>query len=106
MNPGGVRERRRWSRNAMHVLVVEDDPKLAALLRRGLSVDGSIVDLVASGREGLDRAQSDAYDVVVLDLTLPDLDGIEVARRLRADGSTLPILMLTARDALHDRIRG
>jgi DNA-binding response OmpR family regulator len=90
----------------MHILVVEDDLRLAALLRKGLCVDGTVVDVVHGGYAGLDRARSDAYDALVLDLTLPDLDGIDVAHRLRADGSALPILMLTARDALHARIQG
>jgi DNA-binding response OmpR family regulator len=58
------------------------------------------------GYEGLERAESDVFDVVILDLMLPGLDGVEVARRLRADGIDTPILMLTARDALHDRLQG
>lgn len=90
----------------MHVLVVEDDHSLADLLRRGLTQESHIVDVVYSGTEGLARAESDVYDALVLDVMLPGIDGLEVARRLRADHSALPILMLTARDALHDRLRG
>jgi DNA-binding response OmpR family regulator len=90
----------------MHVLLVEDDPKLTALLRKGLGREGHVVDTVLCGGEGLQRAQSDAYDAVILDLTLPDLDGLEVARRLREEGSSVPILMLTARETLRDRVQG
>src|SRR5664279_2596828 len=102
------RQLRRWSHQgvAMHVLVVEDDPKLAALLCKGLARDGHVVDSVMRGADGLERAQSDAYDAVILDLTLPDMDGLEVARRLREDGSSVPILMLTARETLRDRVQG
>jgi two-component system, OmpR family, copper resistance phosphate regulon response regulator CusR len=94
-----------WSAS-LHLLVIEDDPKLTVLLRKGLVIDGHVVDTVRCGADGLERAQSDAYDAVILDLTLPDLDGLEVARRLRDDGSSVPILMLTARDALRDRVHG
>jgi DNA-binding response OmpR family regulator len=90
----------------MHVLVVEDDRSLAELLRRGLTQERHIVDVVHDGLEGLDRAASGAYDAVVLDLMLPRLDGLDVARRLRSYGATTPVLMLTARDGLHDRLRG
>jgi two-component system OmpR family response regulator len=90
----------------MHVLLVEDDPKLTALLRKGLASEGHVVDTVLRAKEGLERAQSDAYDAVILDLTLPDLDGLEVARCLREGGSSVPILMLTARETLRDRVQG
>ena len=90
----------------MHVLVIEDDPKLTLLLRKGLALDGHVVDTVMSAADGLERAQSDAYDAVILDLTLPDLDGLDVARRLRDGGSSVPILMLTARETVRDRVQG
>ncbi len=90
----------------MHVLVVEDDRSLADLLRRGLVQERHVVDVVHDGHEGLERGESGAYDVLVLDVMLPGLDGTEIAQKLRAGGSALPILMLTARDALHDRLRG
>jgi len=90
----------------MHVLVIEDDPKLTVLLRKGLALDGHIVDTVMVAGDGLERAQSDAYDAVILDLTLPDMDGLDVARRLREGGSSVPILMLTARETLRDRVHG
>jgi two-component system OmpR family response regulator len=90
----------------MHILIVEDDSRLAGLLRKGLKGEGHVVDHVSDGIEGLEYAESNSYDAVVLDLTLPGLDGLEIARRLRADGATVPILMLTARSALHQRIEG
>ena len=90
----------------MHVLVVEDNRALAELLRRGLSQERHVVDLAHDGIDGLERAASGAYDAVILDLMLPGLDGIDLARRLRADGATTPVLMLTARDSLHERLRG
>jgi DNA-binding response OmpR family regulator len=90
----------------MHLLVVEDDRALAGLLRRTLLRELHVVDLAHDGCEGLERAESGVYDVVILDLMLPCLDGVEVARRLRADGVSTPILMLTARDALQDRLHG
>ena len=91
----------------MHLLVVEDDPRLGRMLRRLLGDDLHVVELAATGREGLELAEGvNGLDAVILDLGLPDIDGLEVARRLRASGSTLPILMLTARDSVRDRVRG
>src|SRR5579884_878481 len=90
----------------MHLLIVEDDRALADLLRRGLSQERYIVDVVHDGYQALERAGSGVFDAVVLDVMLLGVDGLEVSRRLRADGAVLPILMLTARDALHDRLRG
>src|SRR5947209_4509117 len=90
----------------MHLLVVEDDRSLAEALRRGLTQEGHIVDVVHDGAEGLDLAESGVHDGVILDVMLPGLDGMTVARRLREEGSSLPILMLTARDALPDRLKG
>ncbi|HEY8283261.1 MAG TPA: response regulator transcription factor [Chloroflexota bacterium] len=90
----------------MHILVIEDDPKLTVLLRKGLALDGHVVDTAPRAAEGMERARSDAYDAVILDLSLPDLDGLEVARRLRGDGSSVPILMLTARETVRDRVLG
>ena len=90
----------------MHVLVVEDDRALADLLRRGLTQEYYTVDVAHEGIGGLERAESGAYDAMVLDVMLPGMDGLQIARRLRAEGSNLPILMLTARDALHDKLGG
>ncbi len=90
----------------MRLLVVEDDRSLADLLRRGLTQERHVVDVAHDGTEGLERAESGAYDALILDLMLPGIDGLAIARRLRADRNAVPILMLTARDALHDRLRG
>ena len=90
----------------MRLLVVEDDPSLAEALRRGLTQEGHVVDLVHDGSEGLDMAESGVHDAVVLDIMLPKMDGIAVTQRLREEKVNVPILMLTARDALSDRIRG
>jgi two-component system response regulator MprA len=90
----------------MRVLVIEDDDSLRTALRRALVLGGFEVETAADGREGLDMAQAGAGDVIVLDLGLPLLDGIEICRRLRAGGDRTPILMLTARDAVEDRVAG
>src|SRR5919109_818730 len=90
----------------VRVLVVEDDVRMAAALRRGLQAEGVVVDIVGEGDEGLGRARTGGFDVVVLDVMLPDVDGFETCRRLRADGVWVPIIMLTARDAVEDRVRG
>jgi DNA-binding response OmpR family regulator len=91
----------------MHLLVVEDDPRLGRLLKRLLSDERHLVELTPSGEEALEIAElGDGIDAMVLDIGLPDIPGTEVARRLRAKGSTVPIVMLTARDAIDDRVRG
>jgi DNA-binding response OmpR family regulator len=90
----------------MRVLVVEDEGRMAALLRRGLEEDGYAVDVAATGPEGLWQAREFAYDAIVLDVMLPGADGFAVCRELRASGRWSPILMLTARDGVDDRIRG
>src|SRR3954469_3490375 len=90
----------------MRVLVVEDDPGLAAVLARGLEEAGYAVDSAADGSTGLWLGTENEYDVVVLDLGLPDLDGLCVLSRLRAVGAWAPVLVLTARDSLSDRVSG
>ncbi len=91
----------------MHLLVVEDDARLGRLLVRLFSEDRHVVELAGTGRDGLDVADSlAALDAIILDVGLPDLDGLEVARRIRARGSRTPIIMLTARDGLTDRVAG
>ncbi|HEX2221111.1 MAG TPA: response regulator transcription factor [Candidatus Limnocylindria bacterium] len=91
----------------MHLLVVEDDPRLGRLLKRLLSEERHLVELTSSGREALEIVDANSgIDVMVLDIGLPDVAGTEVARRLRAAGSRLPILMLTARDTVDDRVAG
>jgi two-component system, OmpR family, response regulator MprA len=91
----------------MHVLVVEDDPKLGRLLRRLLEEDRHVVDVAVDGRSGLETArEATGIDALILDVGLPDISGLEVARQLRDDGSNVPILVLTARDTIGDRVTG
>ena len=90
----------------MRVLVVEDDSKMAELLHRGLTAEGHQVEVAADGTAGYEKASGLAFDAIVLDVMLPSLDGFSLARRLRAQGSKVPILMLTGRDAAHDVVRG
>jgi two-component system, OmpR family, response regulator len=90
----------------MRILVVEDDPRMAALLRRGLDRRGHATDLAATGAEALWMAQSVGYEAIVLDVMLPDQDGFDVCAGLRAAEVWVPVLMLTARDAVEDRVAG
>jgi two-component system response regulator MprA len=87
------------------ILVVDDDPKIRSVLGRGLRFEGYDVQIAAGGQEALQLARDTPFDLVVLDLTMPRMDGLEVCRRLRR-GMSAPILMLTARDAVADRIVG
>jgi DNA-binding response OmpR family regulator len=87
----------------VRVLLVEDEVRLADNVRRGLSAEGFVVDVVHDGAEGLFHAQVNAYDVVVLDIMLPGLNGYEVCRRMRAARIWTPVLMLTAKDGEHDQ---
>jgi two-component system, OmpR family, response regulator len=90
----------------MHVLVVEDKVKLAGLLRRALRGEGLAADVAVRGEDALWMAGATRYDAIVLDVMLPGIDGIETCRRLRADGVWAPVLMLTARAGLPDRVAG
>ncbi len=90
----------------MRVLVVEDDVKMASLLRRGLLEEGLSADVARTGDDALWMAEATEYDAIVLDVMLPGLDGFEVCRRLRESGRWSPVLMLTARDAVEDRVAG
>jgi two-component system, OmpR family, response regulator len=90
----------------MRILVVEDELKMASLLRRGLLEEGHAVDVARTGNDALWMAEAVEYDAVVLDLMLPGVDGIEVCRRLRVAGVWSPVLMLTARDGVEDRVAG
>ncbi|HTD76757.1 MAG TPA: response regulator transcription factor [Chloroflexota bacterium] len=90
----------------MHILVVEDDPRIAAFVTRGLEESGYTVTVAHDGEDGFLAARYNDYDLIVLDLMLPKMDGIEVARKLRAAGKATPMLMLTARDTERDKIRG
>ncbi len=88
------------------ILVIEDNRDIAHLVQLHLRDASYRVDIVENGAEGLDRARTARYDLIILDLMLPQLDGLELCRRLRADGSNLPILMLTAKTAEVDRVLG
>jgi DNA-binding response OmpR family regulator len=90
----------------MHLLLVEDDPRLADLVARLLSGERHLVERAADGTTALEMAVAPGLDAIVLDVGLPDISGLEVARRLRARGSVVPILMLTARDSVADRVAG
>jgi two-component system OmpR family response regulator len=90
----------------MRILVVEDEQKMAGLIRRGLQEEGIAVDVAARGEDALWMAGSTEFDAIVLDLMLPGIDGFETCRRLRDDGVWAPVLMLTARDAVADRVAG
>jgi two-component system OmpR family response regulator len=90
----------------VRVLVVEDEVKLASLIRRALREQGMLADVAINGEDALWMAGATPYDAMVLDVNLPGLDGFEVCRRLRGDGVRTPILMLTARDGIDDRITG
>jgi two-component system copper resistance phosphate regulon response regulator CusR len=90
----------------MRVLIVEDDPKTAAYLLKGLCEEGFIVDVASSGGDGLRLARSVAFDVIVLDIMLPGMDGWEMLAALRSGGIVTPVLILSARDAVSDRVRG
>src|SRR5690349_8480794 len=90
----------------MNVLVVEDEVKMAALIRRGLGEQGLSVDVAGSGEEAVGMAGACDYDAIVLDVILPGVDGFETCRRMRQEGIWSPVLMLTARGALEDRVAG
>jgi DNA-binding response OmpR family regulator len=90
----------------MHILVVEDEKRLAALLRRVLMEERHVVDVTHDGASGLGMVLGDSYDLVVLDLMLPEMDGMTVCREMRKEKIEVPVLMLTARGAVEDRVAG
>jgi DNA-binding response OmpR family regulator len=90
----------------MRILVVEDESRLADLIKRGLTHEGHAVDLAETGEEALDWVDAASHDVIVLDIMLPGMSGLEVCRTLRARSVVTPILLLTARDAVPDRVAG
>lgn len=90
----------------LRVLVVEDEPKIASFVKRGLEEEGYAVDVAGDGESALDYAQSAQYDILILDIMLPKRDGVSVCQELRRRGFRAPILMLTARDAVDDRVEG
>ncbi|HEU5457669.1 MAG TPA: response regulator transcription factor [Terracidiphilus sp.] len=89
----------------MRILLVEDEPKVAGFVRRGLMAERYAVDNASDGREGLELAEAFPYDLIVLDLMLPGLDGREVLQRIRRKNTCVPVLVLTARDAIEDKVR-
>ena len=92
--------------DAVHILLVEDDHRLAELIARRLRTDGHVVDIRGDGRSGLERAVAGDLDLAIVDVMLPELDGMTLTRSLRDAGVHTPVLMLTARDAVDDRVRG
>ncbi|MCB8981724.1 MAG: response regulator transcription factor [Ardenticatenaceae bacterium] len=90
----------------MRILVVEDEPRMAALIQQGLEEEAYAVDVVGNGRDVMLWVESATYDMVLLDIMLPGMSGLDVCRQLRAAGHTMPILMLTARDTLPDKVKG
>ena len=92
--------------NKMRILIVEDEGKTAAYLRKGLSENGFVVDTAAQGEDGLHVAATGEYDLIILDVMLPERDGWSVILELRRSGKQTPVLFLTARDSVQDRVRG
>ncbi len=90
----------------MRTLIVEDDMRMAAAIRRGLQAEGVVADVAKTGEDALWMAGSTDFDAVVLDVMLPGIDGFETCRKLREDGIWAPIIMLTARDSIEDRVQG
>ena len=90
----------------MKILIVEDEPKTGEYLRQGLKEASFVVDLAANGPDGLHAALQGSYDLIILDVMLPGMDGWELMRQLRRQGRTAPVLFLTARDQVEDRIKG
>jgi two-component system, OmpR family, response regulator len=90
----------------MRLLLVEDEPKMASLLCSGLSDEGLLVDVAVNGREGVWAATEHAYDALIIDVMLPDVDGFDVCRQIRSTDTSTPVLMLTARSAVRDRVAG
>jgi two-component system response regulator MprA len=88
-----------------HILLIEDEPQIAGFLRRGLMIKGYTVDIAARGEQGLAMARDHPPDLIILDVMLPDIDGVEVCRRLNRSGHA-PVIMLTARDSVADKVAG
>ncbi|HEV2325406.1 MAG TPA: response regulator transcription factor [Terracidiphilus sp.] len=89
----------------MRILLVEDEPKVAGFVRRGLTAERYAVDIAADGREGLELAEAFPYDLIVLDLMLPGMEGREVLQRIRRKNTCVPVLVLTARDGIEDKVK-
>jgi DNA-binding response OmpR family regulator len=89
----------------MRILLLEDEPKVSALVKRGLTAERYAVDVTADGREGLEYAEAYPYDLILLDLMLPSISGIEVLQRIRRTNQFVPVLVLTARDSVDDKVK-
>ncbi len=90
----------------MNILMIEDDSRISQFVKRGLEAEGYLMEVAATGKQGLALAMHPDYDLLLLDLMLPDMSGQDICRRLRAKGNLVPILMLTAMDALEDKVEG
>jgi two-component system, OmpR family, response regulator len=90
----------------VHVLVVEDQPKIASFVQKGLEEQGMVVDLCLDGDEGYELAKTGSYDALVLDIMLPGRDGLSILRNVREQKNQVPVLLLTARDSLNERVEG
>src|SRR5579872_5486540 len=90
----------------MKVLVVEDDPSLRAFLKEGLSREGFAIDLARDGKEGLAAARGDSYDVILLDVMMPEMDGYTVLRTLRSERIDVPVIMVTSQGQERDKLAG
>ncbi|EQD42352.1 two-component system response regulator [mine drainage metagenome] len=90
----------------IHILVVDDDPAIRRSLNRALKLEGYEVDAAEDGQKALDQLATNTYDAIILDILMPGIDGLEVCRRLRSVQDDTPILMLTALDAVSDRVTG
>src|SRR5579864_44378 len=92
-------------RASMRILLVEDEPKVSGFVHRGLTAERYAVDISPDGRSGLEMAQAYPYDLIILDLMLPGIDGREVLQRIRRTNTCVPVLVLTARDAVEDKVK-
>ena len=90
----------------MRILVIEDEKKIASFIKRGLKEEGHMVDVAYDGEEGYRLSRENDYDLILLDIMLPKRDGISLCRQLRDDGVTTPVLMLTAKDSVQDKVTG
>ena len=90
----------------MKILMIEDEKKIVSFVRRGLKSEHYTVDAAYDGEDGLFQATENDYDLIILDIMLPKIDGITICRKLRSAGKTMPIIMLTAKDSVEDRVQG
>jgi len=90
----------------MKILVVEDEAAIAKILKRGLEMEQYAVDLAYDGQEGLEKASKDNYDLIITDVMLPTIDGMELCKLLRKRNIETPVIMLTARDTVEDKVLG